>query len=79
TPAPVPTPAPVQQAPAWAASHLAGPGMRAWAAPDPSQAPTADLAPGTELRLLELLGDWARVDASNGWWGWVDARLLVAR
>jgi hypothetical protein len=40
--------------------------------------PLMDLAAGTEVRVLERLGEWARVDATNGWSGWVDARLLVS-
>jgi Bacterial SH3 domain len=78
-PAAAPAPVAASAAQAWRATHVAGRGMRAWAAPDPSRPPITDLAPGVELRVLEALGDWARVDASNGWTGWVDARLLVAK
>ncbi len=54
-------------------------GVRAWAAPDPSQAAVAELAAGTELRVVEERGQWARVEASNGWSGWVDGARLVAQ
>jgi hypothetical protein len=74
---PLPVPPPVPTPAAWRRTHVAGQGVRAWAAPDPTQPPVVDLTPGTELRLLEAAGAWARVDAVNGWTGWVDARLLV--
>lgn len=51
-------------------------GVRAWQEPDPAQPPIVTLAAGTELRLLEQRGQWAHVEASNGWTGWVDATLL---
>jgi len=69
---------PAPTAVAWTPMHTVPPeGMPAWAAPDPSQAVVATLDPGLPLRLDELQGDWARVTASNGWVGWVDARRLV--
>jgi SH3-like domain-containing protein len=34
---------------------------------------------GLELQLLQQVGDWAQVRASNGWTGWVDARRLLPR
>jgi hypothetical protein len=72
-------PAAAPPTPSWGATHaVAATPARAWAAPDPSQPPVAELAPRTEVRVLERRGDWARVDASNGWSGWVDARLLVS-
>ncbi len=52
-------------------------GLPAWAAPDPSRPPVANLAPHLELRVAERAGDWARVVASNGWSGWVDGRRLI--
>jgi hypothetical protein len=85
-PAPVPTPAPAPSVDAaalagvpavWRRTHTTAPGARAWSAPNPALPPLMDLAPGTELRVLERLGQWARVDAANGWTGWVDAQLLV--
>lgn len=51
-------------------------GTRAWAQPDPSQQPVAELAGGVELRVDEMQGAWAKVTGSNGWTGWVDGRLL---
>lgn len=56
-----------------------GSGMRAWATPDPSQEPVATLGAGLELQVVERRGQWAQVEASNGWTGWVDGNLLVER
>lgn len=76
-PAP-PAPPPAPAAAAWMPTHVVpATGMAAWAAPDPSQPPIAQLAPGVQLMLAEQQGDWARVVGSNGWVGWVDARLLT--
>ncbi len=44
--------------------------------PDPQAAVISDLDPGLPLKVLETLGDWAHVEASNGWQGWGDGRLL---
>jgi hypothetical protein len=81
TPAPTPPSDPAALAavpPVWRRTHTTAPGARAWAAPNPAMPPLMDLAAGTEVRVLERLGEWARVDATNGWSGWVDARLLVS-
>ena len=61
----------------WAPTHVvpAG-GMVAWQAPHPSAPQTAQLQPGLPVQVVERLGAWARVVASNGWWGWVDGRML---
>ena len=86
TAAPVPTPAapatpatpatPAAPAPKWAATHVvpAG-GLTAWARPDP-KSESVGLAAGLALAVVERLGDWAHVTASNGWSGWVDGRRL---
>jgi hypothetical protein len=50
--------------------------MAAWSSPDPSVAPVANLSPGVQLRVDEQRGAWASVTGSNGWTGWVDARIL---
>jgi SH3-like domain-containing protein len=50
--------------------------MRAWAVPDGSTSVIAELAAGLPLVVVERRGDWARVRASNGWEGWVDAARL---
>ena len=43
-----------------------------------ASAPTvADLAPGTQLLVLERRGGWARVSVESGWSGWVDDSVLV--
>ena len=44
--------------------------------PIPNAQPTVTLQAGTLVRLIERSGDWARVDADNGWTGWVDGRHL---
>jgi SH3-like domain-containing protein len=50
--------------------------MSAWAEPDPSAAPSAQLPAGIDVAVAELRGSWARVTAENGWEGWIDARGL---
>jgi CRP-like cAMP-binding protein len=63
-----------------AATHLVpAEGMPAWAGPDANAAPAAQLAGGTPLVLAERVGDWARVEAENGWTGWVNSRTLEER
>jgi hypothetical protein len=54
-------------------------GLPAYAAPDPTQSPVAQLDPGLDVQLLERRADWAHIVCSNGWEAWVDARRLVAR
>ncbi|HTN79404.1 MAG TPA: cyclic nucleotide-binding domain-containing protein [Acidimicrobiales bacterium] len=64
-------------APGWQASHrVGGSGAPARQAADASAAPTATLQPGTLVRLIERSGAWVRVDAENGWSGWVDPAHL---
>jgi hypothetical protein len=68
---------PAQPSTPWAPTHsVPATGMSAWAEPDPAQQPTATLAAGVQLRVDEQRGAWARVTGSNGWTGWVDARIL---
>ena len=50
-------------------------GIPAWPTPDPSGASTP-LAGGLELQVVQRIGDWAQVRATNDWSGWVDARRL---
>jgi len=50
----------------------------AWDQADPNRTPTANLQPGTPLRLLAINVGWAHVDAANGWQGWLDASRLRA-
>jgi hypothetical protein len=52
-------------------------GLPAWAAPDGSTPPAANLDPGLDVMVLERRADWALVRCSNGWEAWVDARRLV--
>jgi putative component of membrane protein insertase Oxa1/YidC/SpoIIIJ protein YidD len=52
--------------------------LQAWAAPDPAGEVAGELVARTEVRVVEQLGDWARVDAENGWSGWVNAQGLKA-
>jgi hypothetical protein len=51
--------------------------MAAWDAPDPKRQPAWQLDGRLELTVEVTAGAWARVRAVNGWWGWVDGRLLV--
>jgi len=53
-------------------------GLPAWAGPDGSAAPAANLDPGLDVMLIEFRADWAHVRCSNGWEAWVDGRRLVA-
>jgi hypothetical protein len=64
-------------APGWQATHRVGSiGAPARTNADPNTPPTVTLQPGTLVRLIEQSGDTARVDADNGWSGWVDVRQL---
>jgi hypothetical protein len=51
-------------------------GLDTRARPDPTVAVDARLEAGLEIRVVERYGDWARVDAVNGWSAWVDGRHL---
>jgi hypothetical protein len=53
-------------------------GLPAWAGPDGSGPPAANLDPGLDLMVLESRGEWAHIRCSNGWEAWVDGRRLVA-
>jgi hypothetical protein len=71
--APAPTPG------RWVATHVAAlPGLLARHEPDLSAPVVAKLVGELELQVIERRAEWARVRASNGWTGWVDARLLTA-
>jgi hypothetical protein len=62
------------------ATHVAPEGgLRAWAAPDPTQQPVTTVQSRVEMQVLELRGDWAHIECSNGWSAWVDARKLVTK
>ncbi len=64
-------------APGWTATHRVGAaGATARGTADPAGPPSATLQAGTLVRLIERSGDSARVDADNGWSGWVDANQL---
>jgi hypothetical protein len=52
-------------------------GLPAWAGPDGSAAPAANLDPGLDVMVLEEQGAWAHIRCSNGWEAWVDVRRLV--
>lgn len=62
----------------WSPTHLvpAG-GVSAWPQPDASQGTPIRLTVGLPLMMVERRGEWARIRASNGWEGWVDARRLT--
>lgn len=77
----VPASSPAASTPgAFRATHtVPSPGMGAWTKPDPSVRPEYQLAPRTELMVVEMTSSgWARVAGSNGWTGWVDGRQLQA-
>ncbi|MBA2570482.1 MAG: PrsW family intramembrane metalloprotease [Chloroflexi bacterium] len=62
----------------WSPTHrVPETGMVVWSSPDPRLPPMLTLQARLDVRVAEQAGDWARVVASNGWTGWVDARLLV--
>jgi putative component of membrane protein insertase Oxa1/YidC/SpoIIIJ protein YidD len=64
---------------AWTPTHrVVARTLQAWAAPDPAGEVVGELVVRTEVRVVEQLGDWARVDAENGWSGWVNAQGLKA-
>ncbi|HMF03850.1 MAG TPA: hypothetical protein VKH17_03475 [Acidimicrobiia bacterium] len=52
-------------------------GLPAWAGPDGSVAPAANLDPGLDVMLLDRRGEWAYIRCSNGWEAWVDGRRLM--
>jgi hypothetical protein len=75
---PVPAAVAVPAAAQWAPTHaVPAEGLPAWAGPDPSVAAVANLAGGLPVRLVGSANEWAQVEASNGWTGWVDGRRLV--
>jgi len=53
-------------------------GLPSWQVPNGTTAATK-LAGGLELQLVQRIGDWAQMRASNGWTGWVDVRRLLPR
>jgi RsiW-degrading membrane proteinase PrsW (M82 family) len=66
--------------PIWAPTHVVPRGgMAAWDVPDPRRPPVAMLSERVELIVIGQVGAWARVRGVNGWTGWVDGRLLIAR
>ncbi|MGD0249119.1 MAG: hypothetical protein ABSB75_08715, partial [Candidatus Limnocylindrales bacterium] len=72
--------APGSGVPVWLPTHVVPPsGMAAWDAPDPSRPPLWQLSGSVELVVETTAGEWAGVRAVNGWWGWVDGRMLVSR
>jgi protease PrsW len=61
----------------YSATHRVPPeGFPAWPTPDPAGTSTP-LVGNLDVQLIQRIGDWAQVRASNGWSGWVDARRLV--
>ncbi|HEY8217148.1 MAG TPA: SH3 domain-containing protein [Acidimicrobiia bacterium] len=59
-----------------ATHHVPEGGMDWWSDPDPSQEPAGSMEANVPVAVLEDTTGWARVQASNGWEGWVDAGLL---
>jgi len=63
----------------WAPTHrVPDGGMPAWDAADPSLPPAWTLNGGLGMIVVERLDDWAFVEASNGWRGWVDFSKLLS-
>jgi hypothetical protein len=52
-------------------------GLPAWAGPDGSVAPAANLDPGLDVMVIDVHADWAHIRCSNGWEAWVDHRRLI--
>jgi hypothetical protein len=52
-------------------------GLPAWAEPEGSGPPAANLDPGLDVMLVESRGAWAHIRCSNGWEAWVDERRLI--
>jgi protease PrsW len=49
----------------------------AWATPDLNDERRAPLYAGMPVRIVEMRGEWARVEAENGWQGWTGTRYLL--
>jgi hypothetical protein len=76
-PVPPPEPAP-SEAPSWLPTHVVpAAGAQAWMQPDGNTPVAATLEAGSRLRLLQTQGQWAQVQAQNGWVGWVDATVIT--
>jgi hypothetical protein len=74
----IPITAPAAAVRPWAPTHLVPQtGMAAWTAPDPTKPHEWILEGRLDLVIDGTAGEWALVRAVNGWWGWVDRRLLV--
>lgn len=52
-------------------------GLVGRARPDAALPPARTLAPGSRVRVVRTMGDWAQVDTGDGWTGWVDGRRLL--
>lgn len=52
-------------------------GLPAWAGPDGSVAPAANLDAGLDVMVIDVHADWAHIRCSNGWEAWVDHRRLI--
>ena len=64
----------------WTPTHwVPETGLEARSSPDPAVAPVARLDPWLEVEVAQVWGDWAQVVCANGWWAWVDGRVLVPR
>lgn len=63
--------------PLWEARRAPAAGLRARTEPDAAAPVVTELAPNTQLLVLDQSDHWARVSVESGWSGWVDARSLV--
>lgn len=62
------------------ASHtIPSTGLQTFPTPDPAQPEGPRLEAGLEVKVLERLGDWARIACSNGWECWLNGTALVDR
>lgn len=73
-----PTTGPPAAAGGFRPTHSVRPGgAPARATADPAAPVAATLAAGLPLELVQEVGGWAQVRASNGWTGWIDARTIL--
>ena len=63
--------------PLWEARLAPAASLRARNEPDAAAPVITEIAPDTQLLVLEQCDQWARVSVESGWSGWVDARRLV--
>ena len=61
-------------------THLvSGRGLPAWEQPDPTKPSAQQLAPWSEVQVIDRVGSWANILTDDGWEGWCDMHQLIAR